>query len=524
MTLPPQSIPSRTWNLAAGLILFAVTVLALAQWPAYPYFLDSAYHLAVIRGFREAGGPVLHAFWEAAPEGHPHLYPPLFHLLWAPASTLNIPPMVMARLWSFAAFPLLLLAAWIVLSRVFTARTACLTLIALATPYSFFLAAVNYLPATLVLAATLGILLALHEKRWLAGGLLLALSFWTHASFPWLITLALILFGWFEPSFRKTAWAIVCVGIAGGSPWIFHLLRHFSELHLHPRGEERFFETSPFLLALGLIGLKLAWSRGGLYRFLVALAVGFLPMLAGWRFRYFSSQGLFAWLLLSGIALEWLVEKIRRPWLRLKEVPRGFPSVTAPLVISESWAIGLLLGGLLLGAPGVHWSTSDHPLGHRGLHWAWADTTFAMLAGRPAVIPRATAQPVFRERFLKELVETVQARTNPNDLITSNYDYVALMLGARTGRAVTNLGSQDPVAPARLVVWVKDPSGQPSENLKEIASKYSLRFIQETEIALVYQNPKAQGQKKIRPAAVPGWVGFGLIGLAFGAVVWDFRR
>lgn len=489
------------WVLTGWLILFAVTVLALAQWPTYPYFLDSAYHLAVIRGFREAGGPVLHALWEAAPEGHPHLYPPLFHLLWAPASVLNIPPMVMARLWSFAAFPLLLLAGWIVLSRVFTVRTACLTLIALATPYSFFLAAANYLPATLVLIAGLGVMLGLAKRRWLAGGLLLALSFWTHASFPWLITLALILFGWLEPPFRKTAWAIAGAGIVGGSPWILHFLRNLSALHLHPRGEERFFETSPLLLVLGLIGLKLAWGRGGLHRFLVALAVGFLPMLAGWKFRYFSSQGLFAWLLLSGITLEWLVEKIRRPW-----------------------AVGVLLGGLLLGTPGIHWSISDHPLGHRGLHWAWADTTLAMLAGRATVIPRATAQPVFKELFLKELVEIVQAGSHPDELITSNYDYVALMLGARTGRAITNLGRQDPVAPARLVVWVKDPSGQPSENLKEMVSKHSLRLLQETEIALVYQNPKGQGRKQVRRAVVPWWAALGLIGFALGAVVQDFRR
>ena len=199
--------------------------------------------------------------------------------------------------------------------------------------------------------------------------------------------------------------------------------------------------------------------------------------------------------------MEGLVEKIRRPW-----------------------AVGLLLAGLLLGTPGINWSSSEHPLGHRGLHWAWADTTLAMLAGRQTVIPRATAQPVFREQFLNELVETVQETTHPDELITSNYDYIALMLSARTGRAVTNLRREDQIAPARLAVCIKDPAGQPSGNLQEAISRHSLSLVRETEIALVYQNPKAEGQKKIRPAVVPWWVGFGLIGLAFGAVVWDFRN
>ncbi len=414
---------------------------------------------------------------------------------------MNVPPMFMARLWSFAAFPLLLLVTWIVFSKLFTVQAACLTLIALATPFSFFLAAVNYLPATLVLSAGLGLMLAVAKHRWLAGGLLLALSFWTHASFPWLISLSLILFGWFEPPFRKTAWSIVGLGILGGSPWILHIFRHLAEVQFHPRGEERFFETSPLLLILGVIGLKQAWSRGGLYRFLVALAIGFLPMIAGYRFRYFSSQGLFTWLLLSAVALDWGVEKIRRLWL-----------------------VGLLLGGLLLGAPGMHWSTSEHALGHRGFHWAWADTTLSILSGRPQVIPRATAQPIFGERFLDELEEAVRIRTQPTELITSNYDYVALMLSALTGRAATNLRKQDPVAPAHLVIWVKEPSGQPSENLKEIVSQHSLRQVADTELALLYQNPRGDGRKQIPRAVVPWWAGFGFIVLSVAGIVWDLRR
>ena len=61
----------RRWTLLSLLIILGAAILSTAQWPAYPYFLDANYHLAVIRGFREAGGPVLHAFWEAAPEGRP---------------------------------------------------------------------------------------------------------------------------------------------------------------------------------------------------------------------------------------------------------------------------------------------------------------------------------------------------------------------------------------------------------------------------------------------------------------------
>ena len=99
---PSGRIPfssDQLWNLTAGLIILSVAILSAAQWPAYPYFLDSYYHLTVIEGMRQAGGPVLHAFWESAPEGRPHLYPPLFHLLWLPAIR-HLPPLFLARFWS----------------------------------------------------------------------------------------------------------------------------------------------------------------------------------------------------------------------------------------------------------------------------------------------------------------------------------------------------------------------------------------------------------------------------------------
>ncbi len=467
------------WALTAWIVLLSATILSLAQWPAYPYFLDSAYHLAVIRGFQEAGGPVLHSFWMAAPEGQPFLYPPLFHLILLPLSLLGCPPMTLARLWSFVCFPALLLAAWLVLSRIFTARLACLTLIALAAPFSFFLAAVNYPPATLVLILLFGIMLALARGKWPIGGLLLGLAFWTHASFPWLIALSLILFGWIEPSFRKSAWKIAALGILAGLPWTFHMLRHLPELQFHVRGEERFLETSPFWLILGLIGLKIAWSRRGLHRFPAALAIGFLPMLIGWKFRYFSSQGLFTWLLLSGVALDELVHPAGR--------------------IRPRWALGPLLAGLLLGSPGMHWSPVNHALAARGLHWAWADTTLATLAGRPQRIPRATAQSIFREKFMGELVDLVKKQTQPEELIHCNYDYMGLMLYARTGRALTNQRRAEPISPARLVVWIKQPGGGPDPELKEILSRHTLIPVGETEIALLYRNPNADGKKRMGP-------------------------
>ncbi len=502
----------RTWRLIAWLVIFSAAILIAAQWPALPYFLDSYYHLSVIQGFREAGGVVLHTFWEAAPEGRPHLYPPLFHLLWLPARTLHLPPILIARIWSWAGLPLLLCLAWHVLSRVTSARRAAVTLVALITPFCFFLGAANYPPANLVLAATLGILLALHRKRWLAGGILLSLAFWLHAGFPWLIALSLFLFGLMEPEFRKTAWAMIPVGILGASPWLIHLYRHLPSLHFYPRGEDRFMEISLTLIPLGLAGLWIGWFRRGIDRFPVALALGFLPMLtAGYLFRFVSTQGLFPWLLLAGITLDRLAERIRRP------------------------AVVLLgLAALGLASPTVAWTISDRsdPATSQGVRWGWADTTVPILAGRPQVISRGNAVSVYHERFMSELSELVRAHTTPEELVYCNLPYFSGMLSVLTGRAITNemlremteRPSETQIRLARLIVWVKHPSGQPLPGMEEAIQRFGLKQVGETDLACVLVNPASTGHRQKRKAVIPWWIAELAVGLMLVVLVWDLRR
>ena len=495
----------RSWNFLAWMILLATAILTAAQFPAYPYFLDSFYHLTVIQGFRDAGGPVLHAFWEAAPEGRPHLYPPLFHLLFYPLSRLGASPLFLARFWSWASFPGFLLVAWTVLRQVATPRRACLTLISLATPYSFYLSTVNYLPATLVLAVGLGLMLALQKQRPLAGGILLALAFYLHAGFPWLLVLSLLLYGLFDPPSQKTVFLILAIGLVGGAPWLLHLFGQIGQIHFQPRGEEKFFECPILSILLGIAGLKLAWSRGGISRFWVALAIGFLPMLGAYRYRFFSAEGLFPWLLLSGLTLDHLFEKYGQR-------------------LGGAW-VGLT--ALVILAPTLY-SAGD------GLHLAWADTTPSILAGRTPPIPRATALSLFRKKLIDELPEQVKIQTSPDDLVYCNLPYIGGMLNIFTGRATTNemlremaeRPMDDQVGPAKLIVWLKNPDGRPSDEglFRRIVSRHHLEPVAESDLAYFLRNPSGTGQRRVAPSVMPGWLACGIILLAVGVVVWDLKR
>ncbi len=493
----------RPWALAAGLLVLAAAALCAAQWPAFPYFLDSYYHLLVIQGFRDAGGPVLHAFWEAAPQGRPHLYPPLFHLLSLPLLSSGVAPIALARGWCTIAFPLLLFTAWRLFSRLSGPRAGCLAVIALTLSYSFFLGSVNHLPATLVLIQALGILLALAERRIVAGGLLLAMAFWTHAGLPWLVALALLLHGFLDPKNRRVAWAILAIGLAGGSPWLAHLARHQSMIQIQPRGEERFLDTPILALLLGAIGLVPAWRRGGVHRFLVAMAVGFLPMLALYRFRFFATQGLFPWLLLAGVALEAIGSRLRRPW-----------------------AFAALLVTFSLFSPSLHGSAGGWAL-------SWADSFWSRATGLHGGPGRPTELPLYHPRFMDALAKEIRAHVSPEELIHSNVPYFAGMLGVVSGRSTTNQmlremadrPAAEQIRAARLVIWIKEtPLAPPSRQLQEIAAQFQLRPLVQTEIAYLYFNPRATARRQVRQAVVPGWLATLLLLAVAGTAGWDFLR
>ena len=490
------------WSCAGGLILFAVALFSACHWPVYPYFLDSYYHLSVIQGFIDAGGPVTHAFWEAAPAGRPHLYPILFHLLFLPARLMGVGPLPLARFWTWAGFPLLLAAAGLVGRRLKTERRATLTVLLLATPYSFFLGSINFVPATLVLLAALGIALALDRNRPLAAGLFLGLAFWTHAGLPWLLALSLLIFGLISPAHRKSAFRALGIGWLAASPWLIHQARHLALLQPQPRGEDQLLETPFLAVALGLWGVRSAWKEGGLSRFWIALALGFLPMGLGYRARFLSTQGLFPFLMLGGIALDHGAERVRF---------RG----VAPV----------LLALILFGSPSFHFSPKTRRV-------AWGDTTLGILSGAVAPVPRGTAVSLYQSKFMGELAAAARAHTQPDELIFCNVHYLGGMLSVLSGRATTNQmlremadrPLEDQIRPARLIVCVKDPTGKLRPTGAEMALQFHLRPLGETELANLYYNPTAEGRRKVVRAWIPWWLACGIMGLAVGLAFRDLTR
>ena len=76
-----EPTPTRVYTLVAVALLIVVAIATAASWHLYPVFIDTYYHMAVIEGFSQAGGITTRAFWEMAPGGRVHIYPPSLHVI-----------------------------------------------------------------------------------------------------------------------------------------------------------------------------------------------------------------------------------------------------------------------------------------------------------------------------------------------------------------------------------------------------------------------------------------------------------
>ena len=474
-------VSERRWLLVILGLIFLVTLGARLEWDSLPRFLDSYYHLAVIQGFQQAGGVALHAFWEMAPEGRPHLYPPLFHLIWAPVVWLTDDPVTVARLWSVLGAPLLLLGiAWAV-HTLAGIRLAALTVIAALLPSGLYLSTLLHPTANLAALGVLGIWVALERGRILAGGLLTGLLGYLHPGIPWVVLLALALLGAVDRQ-RRQAWPIAGIGLALMAPWWLHVARHLSTLEWIRQPEWAQLEGSPIFLILGLWGLVLAWRQVPTYRFPLALLAAALPWLILYPYRIVSAQGLLPLALL------------------------------APILLQRKGVRPLLLGALLVVSPTV---------AMKPLRVIWADTGL-MVAIRGVPLGRGHLEALYDPPRFAEIAQPIRQVAHPDDLLFSNYQYMAGLCSVLTGLATTTSmvaeqGRQPwalTVAHARWIVWFKIPADLDPENdrlARQLAQRHRWALVQETPIAWVYEVPTATSRRIKQGLVIPWWLCYGLL-------------
>lgn len=319
----PKQPEAETPYVLYGLVLITIVALASAlHWSWYPLFVDTYYHMAVIQGMQQAGGLPTWAFWEMAPGGRVHIYPPAIHVLGYLATYVGWSPQSFITFLSWSLYPAFLFTTWLWLRKVFGPRAALTTVILLCGPSAVFWNQTTFTANAFSMTLAPLALLALESEHFLACGVLNLLAATAHPMglfLPPALVINVLLR-------RKKIFAgllAASVPVLLYSPWLAHIWanraylpeqRTGSDVSLMGIGAGSGLNLGVAITAATLLGLFWIAKRRRVALSLIGPALGFavvLPMGFGGRFFQFNIH----WPLACiggygvGVLLEWLDQR-----------------------------------------------------------------------------------------------------------------------------------------------------------------------------------------------------------------------
>jgi hypothetical protein len=505
-----QRLASR-WDFYAAALLCAWTLLLVPSWPRLPYFMDAYYHFSVMRGFLDAGGWVGSAFWEAAPVGRPHLYPPLFHFLGCAVLGAGAPVLFVARLFAFLIYPLFLLVFWRGARRLTSDRTAFLFLLMLAASVPLYISIENNMPFSLAMLFGFGAVLSHRRGRWRTAGILLAAAFYTHTLMAVVTALAFFLAAGLEArkGGRRATASLVLGGVLA-APFLWHQVAFHAYYAFRRTLEFSSAQISIPLYFLALAGVARAWRRGDGGRAFVVLYAAMAVLWVTNRDRLLSGQGLVPVCFFAAAALDDVWERVaaRRPVGR--------------------WIFWVLLVGLFFMATPMIGISVSAP-GDRARVKAELSSPLRDLGGVEGV-GSVKGKSLYHPRFVRELVDLVKERTRPEDILYSNFPYAGGMVAVLAHRATSNVmlaevrpwASFDAGRAARWVIWFKEGSlGETVRNPPDFLFSSGLVEVAETDLAWFFENPAAPTGRRVIPAAWTWPLVAAAAFLGFGVCFWE---
>ncbi|MFA5008741.1 MAG: hypothetical protein WC546_05925 [Candidatus Omnitrophota bacterium] len=391
--------------ISLGLLVF-VAVFSAARFNHLPQFVDGYYHLSVANGFIKSGGFTSWAWWDFAPFGRPHLYPPFYHFILVFLIKSGLSGLTALRLTEILISPLFFFFLWFVSRSLINDRFAFLNLFIASSFFAFYSSVSANVPASL--AITLGLLawFFLKKKKWLSAALFMSICFYTHAGIPWIFFISLFFLAIFNQEYRKLSLNAAIVSIVAFMPFLSHELQYINSVHLTSLYESRFISFNLLAIFCALIAMYLNRRSSG---FAVVLFWGYLLISAvvfiKYPYRFFSSQGFigiafFSSLLLLGIS-------------------NRFGNKQKLFLLLVSLYLFFVNASLNMEAGKIKFNI--------------ADSTFYNLTSRKAN-DNITFKAVFSEKFYRPIVKTILANTSANDIISSNIPVAAQIFSSLSGR------------------------------------------------------------------------------------------
>lgn len=494
------------WDFYSCLILFAVLLCQVSNWPASPLFMDCYYHLCVVRGFCDAQGWVGQAFWENAPFGRPHLYPPLFHILGLFFFKCGVGLMTIARFFDFIIYPFLLSTVWLVVRSVDSKRLAFFSLFLLCSSFPLFVSITSNIP--FVLAFVFGLLsfLCLKNSKNISALLLLAFCFYTHSLMPWLFVLAFMVYAFFAKESARSIIFVCLSALVLALPLLYHELIHFHFIRPLRAMEFYYADLNPVLYLLFLAGVVFCFraKRRTLY-FLFTLVMAMAVLLFTHRDRFFSGLGLIPMIVFAAYSLDifwsFLEKNKQKAWRVIFFVTFGFVFYIATPVISLS-------------------PLAKHPVFK-------IDSSFWQRWGMDRA-STVKAETIYYAKLVDKLVSMARLNSSRDDIFFFNYPYAGGMISALSHRAtstamlaeVSPFYEFDQIAYAGFVFLFKDPQDTYYRMLPALIEGYKLKRIDETEVACLYKHDRG-AKREIVKAVVPEKICFLLFFITSVIIIMD---
>jgi len=497
------SFKNLSWDFYSKLIIIVYALLQILRWRFFPQFLDMHYHILTAWGFIQAGGYSGWDFWQYAPFGRPHIYPPFFHILLAFLIKSGASKIILAKLFEAVAPILFFLTLWQVIRRNFSHRLAFFTLLAASSSFSFYLSLINNIPATLAIILGLFIFDRLLKKEFLRPLLLLTLCFYTHIGISWLIAITLLLYGLFDKEYRKPCLRIFLGALILSSPILFKQLSALKFLSRAGGYEKYFceFKTIDYLLAL--LGVILVFKREKKYRLFLGLFLASLVFLL-YPYRFFSAQGYLPIIFLAAFSLDFLYEISRNKKAHL----RCLPYVLGCYI--------LFLSPTLL---------MEKPNRQKGIVYKvyFADSALTDMMF-PARNKRMASTSLWFAGDYLSAAEIIRNNSKDGDIIYATLRPVGVSLGGISGRATASalfpeigpVKKFDPVEVSAIIITTRYDNPQ---WLSYIVGKYSLVKLGENKLFVLYKNPAPSVSVRIKKASLPFWL-IWCIGSVFMLLYW----
>lgn len=498
--------------LYSGCIILLFSSIIILRWKWMPTFIDIYYHLLAMINFKKYGGIAALSFWEYAPFGRPHLYPPLLHLAMLAVFNLYPNPLVVARVFEALSFPGVLLVIFFTISKVFNHRLAFWSVLLSASLYAFYLSCVDFLAASLAFCLGLLAFYSLERKRIIAGIVFLSLCLYSHVSISLFFALSLIIYGLLRPERRSPIIRTILFSFLIYLPLLIHQLRYLSYVDTSRIQEGFPFEINILTYSLAIAGLFKVVERKGRYLFFVALLLAgfiFSPL----RYRFLSGQGMAGIIFLAALSLDYFYEKLYNAKVKPGQLRPSLIYLICAiffiLLISPSLTIqGKRVSFNLIGATYVHIFPSQE------------------------VRERPNEISIYLPKSFAPVFSLVGKETKPNDIIASNFEYLAGFVSVFTDRATSSamlseirpFKEFDPFAYAKLIIWLKDP-GNLNWQPQALIERLKLIKAGETEVFFIYKNPRAPSLSLKTPkAAVPFSMCMALLIMGLSLAVFDLVR